>query len=90
MQPRYPVVVILHRSKAELRHQLRPIVVDAAHLVDRHLPLLELGGLLVIGKLPQQQFAAGLFLNCKTGGVNGSQPQQKILLSLQLVIHSLH
>ena len=50
MQPRNPVVVILHRGKAELRHQLRIGVVDAVHLVHRHLPLLEVRRLLVLGK----------------------------------------
>ena len=40
-----PVVVVLDGGEAELGDELRIVGVDAAHLVDGHLPLLELGGL---------------------------------------------
>ena len=48
VQARDPVVVVLDGVEAELRDELRIVGVDAAHLVDGHLPLLELGGFLVV------------------------------------------
>ena len=67
VQPRDPVVVVLHRGELELGHQLRIRGVDAAHLVHRHLPGLEVAPLFVHGKPAQQQFAADLFLVRESG-----------------------
>ncbi len=56
---------------------------DAAHLVDGHLPLLELGGLLVFGRMAQQQVAADLLLVGQSGGIDGGQAHQEVLLAGQ-------
>ena len=54
MQARDPVVVVLDCGEAELGNELRIGGVDAAHLVDRHLPFLELSAFLVVGKITHQ------------------------------------
>ena len=63
---------------------------DAAHLVHGHLPLLELRGLLVLGELAQQQFAADLFLVREAGGVDGGQAHQEVLFAGQPLVVGLH
>ncbi len=90
MQTRNPVVVILHGREAELGHQLWKVVVDAVHLVHRHLPLLELSPFLLVGQLTQEKVAAGLFLVAQSRGINLRQAQQKVLSAAQLVVHSPH
>ncbi len=90
VQARDPVVVVLHRGEAQLGGQSRIVAVDAAHLVDRHLPLLELRGLLVDLEAANQQILAGLLLVGESGGIDGRQAQQEVLLPRQFVVHRLH
>jgi hypothetical protein len=81
-----PVVVVLYGREAELGHKARVLGVDAIHLGEGHLPLLELGGLLVFLKLANQQLLADLFLIRKTSRVDGGQAEQESLLAGQFVV----
>ena len=90
MQPRDPVVVIFHRGETQHGRQPRIVVVDAAHLVHRHLPLLELRAFLVQFEFAHEQILARLLLVGEPGGVDRRQAQQKLLLPRQRVIHRLH
>ena len=85
-----PVVVVLDGSEAQLGHQLRVGGVDAAHLVNRQLPLLELRRLFVFGKLAQQQVAADFLLVGEAGRVNGRQAQQVVQLLGQPLVLGLY
>ena len=51
VEARDPVVVILDGGEAERGDELRIVGLDAAHLVDGHLPLLELGGFLGVSEI---------------------------------------
>ena len=78
-----PVVVILDRGEAQLRRKVGVRGVDAAELVDGHLPILELSALRVVGKLAQHQFATGLLLVGEPCGINGRQAHHVVLFALQ-------
>ena len=56
---------------------------DAAHLVDGHLPFFIVRGFLILGKLAQEQVTADLLLLSQAGGINGGQPQQEALLAFE-------
>ena len=73
MEARDPVVVVLDLVEAELGDELRIGRIDAAHLVDRHLPRLELGAFLIVGEAADQHFAAGAVLIGEAGGVDGRE-----------------
>jgi hypothetical protein len=90
VQPGDPVVVVLHRGEAQLRRQLRISRLNAAHLVQRHLPLLEPNRLLIVGKLAQQQIAADLLLVGEPGRVNARQSHQVSLFAGQPFVMGLH
>ena len=85
-----PVVVVLDGCEAELGDELRIVRVDATHLVDGHLPLLELGAFLGVSEIAHQQFAAGLFLVREAGGVDGCEFEEKILLGREPLVDGLH
>ena len=87
VQARDPVVVVLHRGEAQLGGQIGIVPVDAAHLVNGHLPLFELRGLLVRRRICASAVLAGLLLVGETGGVDGRETQQEILFARQLVVH---
>jgi len=84
-----PVVVVLDGGEAELGHDLRVRGVDAAHLVDGHLPLFEFGGFLVFGEGAQEQLAADLFLVGESGGVDGGEAEEEALFAGQAVVEGL-
>ena len=85
-KPRDPVVIVLDVVKAELRDQLRVVGIDAAHLVDGHLPLFKLGGLLVVGDGAHQDLAAVLFLLRQPGGIDGGETEQDSLFAGQALV----
>ena len=85
-----PVVVVLDRGEAELSHELRIDRIDAAHLVNGHLPRFELGGLLVVGEAADEEFAADLVLVREPGGIDGSELQQEFLLSRKPFVDRLY
>ena len=85
-----PVVVVLNGVEAELGHEARILGVDAVHLVEGHLPLFELGGLLVLVELAQQQVLADLFLISETGWVDGREAKLEPLLAREPVVDGLH
>jgi hypothetical protein len=90
VQPRDPVVVVLHRSETQLGHQLRVGGVNAAHLVHGHLPLFEIRSLGILGKMAQQKLTADLLLVSQSSGVDGRQPHQEVLFALKPVVDRLH
>ena len=85
-----PVVVVLYRGEGELGYELRVGGVDAAHLVDGHLPLFELGGFLVFGELAQEQIAADFFLVGESIGIYGGEAHEEGLFAGEAVVEGLH
>ncbi len=57
-----PIVIILDGGKGELGGQVGISDLNPGALGDGHLPLFEVGSLLVLSELTQKQIAAGLFL----------------------------
>jgi len=85
-----PIVVILDGGEVELRYQLRKGGVNAAHLIQREFPGLELRGLGIVGKLTQQQIAADLFLVGEASRIDGRKLHEEVLLTGQPCILGLH
>jgi hypothetical protein len=76
--------------EAELGHKARIGCVDAAHLVDWHLPLLELAASWSSVNLAEEQLAADLLLVSEPGGVDGGEAHEEVLLAGQAVVVGLY
>ncbi len=70
VQARYVILVVLHGLQRHLRHEARNAELDAVHLIHRHLPVLEAGGLDGFAQLAQHQGFVENFLFGKTGCVD--------------------
>ena len=84
------IVVVLHRVEAQLRNELGKIDLQAIELIDRHLPWLEPGFLLILDQCSDQQIFAQLLLISHPSRIHLGQSAEKGSTAGQGFVVCLH
>ena len=84
------IVVVFYRSKAKLRYELGQIHLQAIELVDRQLPGLEPGFLLILDQLAHHQLFTQLLLIRHSSRIYLGQSSQKGAAARKGVVIGLH